>query len=425
MKLSIIGSGGREYAIAQKLLADNPQLELHILPGNAAMEDFAYIHPEITAEDIPGVREFCQKEKIDFCVVTPDNPLVLGMVDALEEVGIPCFGPRRAGAMLEGSKSFAKEFMMRHGIPTAKYQHFTDFSTALEYARNSTYPLVIKADGLALGKGVAIPDSFTAAEEVLRDFMLGQKFGESSRQVVIEEYLTGPEISVLSFCDGKTIKPLVSSMDHKRIFDGDRGPNTGGMGVIAPNPVFNAAVAQEFQEKIMLPTLAGLQAEHIDFRGCLYFGLMLTASGLKVIEYNARFGDPETQVVLPLLRGNLLEIFQAVARGELEKVKVESTAQHAACVVMAAAGYPGPVEKGQEITYPPEVLPYLVFAGVKRSTAGTLLSNGGRVINVLGYGDSLAAALNKAYENVEKVKFGSCQFRRDIGKRALEIEAGK
>lgn len=425
MKLSIVGSGGREYAIAKKLLAGNPELQLHILPGNAAMSDFAQIHPEIAATDIAGVLDFCKREQIDFCVVAPDDPLVLGMVDALEDAGIPCFGPRKAGAMLEGSKSFAKEFMARHGIPTAKYQRFDDFAAALAYVREADYPLVIKADGLALGKGVAIVPDLAQAEQTLRDFMLEHKFGASSAQVVIEEFLTGPEISVLSFCDGKTIRPMLSSMDHKRIFDGDEGPNTGGMGVIAPNPVFTEEVATEFAEKIMLPTLAGLQTDAIDFRGCLYFGLMLTPNGLKVIEYNARFGDPETQVVLPLLTGNLLEIFQAVSSGNLAAVKVEFADAHAACVVLAGAGYPQNPAKGNQIDYSADVAENLVFAGVKRNSAGKLVSNGGRVLNVLGFGESLQAAIADAYHNVSKVNFAESHFRTDIGAKALEIEAGK
>ncbi|XCB30010.1 phosphoribosylamine--glycine ligase [Arcanobacterium hippocoleae] len=389
------------------------------------MEDFAAVHPEIGATDIAGVEEFCRREKIDFCVVTPDDPLVLGMVDVLEDAGIECFGPRKAAAMLEGSKSFAKEFMARHSIPTAAYQHFADFNAALEYARKSAYPLVIKADGLALGKGVAIVTDFSQAAQTLRDFMLDHKYGDSSASVVIEEFLTGPEISVLTFCDGKSIQPMVSSMDHKRIFDGDTGPNTGGMGVIAPNPVFTAEAAAEFAEKIMLPTLAGLQKDGLDFRGCLYFGLMLTKNGMKVIEYNARFGDPETQVVLPLLKGNLLEIFQAVSRAELSSKTIESDSRSAACVVMAGAGYPENPAKGNEISYSEKAADNIVFAGVKHGPAGKLLSNGGRVLNVLGFGETLRSAVDNAYENVREVKFAQSHYRTDIGAQALKIEAGK
>lgn len=422
MKISIIGSGGREYAIAKKLLKDNPDLDVHVLPGNDAMTDFASIHPEISAVDIDAVRDFCVAESIDFCVVTPDDPLVLGMVDVLEDAGIACFGPRKSAAQLEGSKSFAKDFMTRHGIPTATYRRFDDFATACEYARGQQFPLVIKADGLALGKGVAIVEDFTQAEQTLRAFMLDQKFGSSSAHVVIEECLTGPEISVLSFCDGQSIKPMVSSMDHKRVFDGDKGANTGGMGVIAPNPVFVADVATEFISTIMKPTLAGLQADGLDFRGCLYFGLMLTAEGLKVIEYNARFGDPETQVVLPLLESNLLDIFQAVSRRELESVDVVTTDGAAACVVLAGAGYPEHPAKGNEISYSDEVADKIVFAGVKRNEDGILVSNGGRVLNVLGFGDTLAEAIADTYENVSHVQFSQCHFRTDIGMKALEIE---
>lgn len=425
MKISIIGSGGREYAIATRLRNDNPDLDIHVLPGNAAMTEFATIHPEISAVDIDGVVDFCLVEGIEFCVVAPDDPLVLGMVDALEDSGIACFGPRKVAAQLEGSKSFAKAFMVRHGIPTAAYERFDDFSAALDYARGSRYPLVIKADGLALGKGVAIVESFEQAEQTLRDFMLDRKFGESSARVVIEEFLEGPEISVLSFCDGHSIKPLLSAMDHKRVFDGDEGPNTGGMGVVAPNPVFTEAVAREFAEKIMNPTLAGMQADGLDFRGCLYFGLMLTTAGLKVIEYNARFGDPETQVVLPMLKGNILDIFQAVSRKRLTDVDVVSSDGAAACVVLAGAGYPENPAKDNVISYSESVADKIVFAGVKRNEEGELVSNGGRVLNVLGFGDTLRKAVIDAYKNVSSVSFHQCHFRTDIGLKALEIEAAQ
>ncbi|MDR6938840.1 phosphoribosylamine--glycine ligase [Arcanobacterium hippocoleae] len=425
MKIGVIGSGGREYAIIKTLHTQNPEAEIHAFPGNAAMSEFAVIHPQITAMDLAGVREFCLLEKIDLCIVTPDDPLMAGMVDELEAAGIACFGPRRAGALLEGSKSFAKAFMARHHIPTAAYESFTDFSAALEYVQNAQYPLVIKADGLALGKGVTIVENKAAAETTLREFMLEQKFGAASSQVVIEEFLTGPEISVLTFCDGKTIKPMLSAMDHKRVFDFDNGPNTGGMGVIAPNPWFTAEVAREFETKIMQPTLAGLRADACDFRGCLYFGLMLTDTGLKVIEYNARFGDPETQALLPLLESNLLEIFQAVSRQELRTAEVKFTDLHCACIVLAAAGYPENPEKGKEIDYAPEVAKNLIFAGVKRSAAGKLITNGGRVLNVLGTGKTLPEAISQAYQNVAKVEFANCHFRTDIGAKALGIEEEK
>ncbi|OKL47380.1 phosphoribosylamine--glycine ligase [Boudabousia marimammalium] len=422
MKVCIIGSGGREYAIATQLLADNPEISLDAIPGNDAMT-FATIHPEIAATDIPAIVAFCVENGIEFCVVAPDDPLVLGLVDALEDAGIACFGPRKSGAMLEGSKRFAKEFMVKHGIPTAAYAEFTDVELARDYVRKAAFPLVIKADGLALGKGVVIVQDLTQAEAVLENFMVDLKFGTSSAAVIIEEFLSGPEISVLAFCDGKTIKPMISSMDHKKIYDGDEGPNTGGMGCVAPNPVFTKEVAAEFERNIMQPTLAGLIADGLDFRGCLYFGLMLTDKGLQVIEYNARFGDPETQVVLPLLSSNLLDIFLATSAGRLAEAEVEFSARHAACVVMACEGYPENPIKGNVISYDSEVAPFLVFAGVKRNHNGELESSSGRVLNVLGFGESLSQAIDSAYQHVSQVSFAHNHYRTDIGTKAREIEA--
>ncbi|WP_216387723.1 phosphoribosylamine--glycine ligase [Arcanobacterium phocae] len=421
MKVCLIGSGGREYAIGARLIEDNPDIVLDVIPGNDTMT-FATTHPDIGATDIPAIVEFCSANEIELCVVAPDNPLVAGLVDALEDTGIACFGPRQRGAMLEGSKSFAKQFMFRHGIPTASYAEFHDVQQAQEYAQRASYPLVIKADGLALGKGVVIVDDVAQAHSVLADFMVWRKFGESSAAVIIEEFLSGPEISVLALCDGKTIKPLVSSMDHKKIFDGDRGPNTGGMGCIAPNPVFTAQIATEFEQKIMQPTLTGLIKDGIDFRGCLYFGLMLTADGLKVIEYNARFGDPETQVVLPLLKGNLLSIFRATSQGRLADVAVECQDRHAACVVMAAEGYPEHPVTGDVVSFPADVEPYLIFAGVKRNGNGELESASGRVLNVLGFGASLGEAIDSAYDHVSAISFAHSHYRNDIGTTAREIE---
>ncbi|QJC21707.1 phosphoribosylamine--glycine ligase [Arcanobacterium buesumense] len=422
MKVCLIGSGGREYAIATRLITDNPDISLDVIPGNDAMT-FATTHPEIAATDINSIVEFCTSQGIDFCIVAPDDPLVLGLVDALEDAGIACFGPRKSGAKLEGSKRFAKDFMLRHGIPTARYAKFTDIEQARRYIRTATYPVVIKADGLARGKGVVIAHERITTEKVLEDFMVNLTFGASSAAVIIEEYLTGPEISVLAFCDGRTIKPMISSMDHKNIFDGDRGPNTGGMGCIAPNPVFTPEVASEFDQNILQPTLAGLKTDKLDFRGCLYFGLMLTSEGLKVIEYNARFGDPETQVVVPLLRGNLLDIFLATSHGRLADVDVDFSDKHSACVVMACEGYPNKPHTGDIISIEPNVEPYLVFAGVKQNNDGQLETAGGRVLNVLGFGDSLNHAVKAAYDNVEKVSFTHCHYRTDIGQTAQRIEA--
>ena len=420
MRVCVIGSGGREYTIAKRIYKDRPDIDLHCLPGNDAMT-FAKINKDIKATDLDAIVEYCKKEAIDHCVVTPDDPLVLGLVDRLEKEGINCFGPKQKAAMLEGSKSFAKDFMVRHDIPTAKYVEFTDLTEARAYIKGQKYPLVIKADGLALGKGVVIAEDEDQADKTLIDFIQDHKFGKSSSKVVIEEFLEGPEISVLSFCDGKTIIPMISSMDHKKAYDCDQGPNTGGMGCIAPNPVFTKAVEKEFIEKIMEPTLKGLQEDDLDFRGCLYFGLMLTKNGLKVIEYNARFGDPETQVVIPLLKGDLLDIFIATTEQRLAETNVEFKSDHAACVVMAAEGYPIDPIKGHEISYPKDIEDLIVFAGIKMNERGTFDSNGGRVLNVLGFGKDLAEAIKDSYENVAKIHFDHCHYRKDIGKRALRI----
>lgn len=421
MKVCVIGSGGREYSISNLLVKQNPNIELFVIPGNDAM-DFAKINKDIKATDIDKIVEFCKKENIDYVVVTPDNPLVLGLVDKLEENGIKAFGPKKKAAMLEGSKSFAKAFMIKHGIPTAKYSEFDDYEKAIEYIKNQSYPLVIKADGLALGKGVVIVNDENEAVQVLKSFMKDLKFGQSSSKVVIEEFLSGPEISILSFCDNKSIIPMVPSMDHKKVFDYDKGPNTGGMGCIAPSPVFTEEIKKEFVDKIMLPTLKGLQEDNLDFRGCLYFGLMKTEKGLKVIEYNARFGDPETQVVLPLLNGNLLEIFISCTDKKLDKVKFSFDDRACACVVMACEGYPENPIKGNKINFRKQVQDKIVFAGVRKNSSGELESGSGRVLNVLGFGDNLREAINDAYNNLKSVSFEHSHYRTDIGKQALRIE---
>ena len=352
-------------------------------------------------------------------MVTPDDPRVLGAVDLQEGQGVPCFGPNKAAAMLEGSKAFAKDFMQRHHIPTAAYKTFTDPEAALSYVASCPLPTVVKADGLALGKGVVIAETREAAAEAVRAAMCEGKFGHSGETVVIEEFLTGPEVSVLAFTDGKTLVPMVSSMDHKRALDGDKGLNTGGMGTVAPNPYYTAAVADRCMAEIFLPTIRGMAAEGRPFKGCLYFGLMLTEKGPKVIEYNCRFGDPETQVVLALLESDLFTVMQAVTEERLSEAEVRFASGAAACVILASKGYPLAYEKGFEIAMTEEVRPHLLFAGV-REQDGRLFTSGGRVLGVVGRGETLQKALALAYERVGAVHFENEFYRRDIGARALE-----
>ncbi len=420
MKVLVIGSGGREYSICKRLHEENPELDLFCLPGNPAMTFLTRV-PDIGVKETEQVLAFAQEKAIDFCLVTPDDPLALGLVDLLEGAGIPCFGPVRAAARLESSKAFAKSFMLRHGIPTAGYAEFDDYEQALSYCREQSYPLVIKADGLALGKGVEIVADPAAAKAVLADFLLKQKFGESSARVIVEEFLEGPEISVLSFCDGKTILPMISSMDHKAAYDGDRGPNTGGMGCVAPNPYYTAEVEQSFRRDILEPTLKGLSADGLDFRGCLYFGLMLTSSGLKLLEYNARFGDPETQVILPLLKSNLWEVLQLTSKGQLDRARLEFSDGAACCIVMAAEGYPVKPVKGGRITYPANLEDQIIFAGVGRDAKGYFATSG-RVLNVIGLGPSLGEAVATAYNFTEQITFKQSFYRHDIGRKALQGE---
>lgn len=421
MKVAVIGSGGREFAICKKIHIQNPEVKLFCIPGNDGM-DFLERVSHIGVLDFEKIVDFCKNKEIDFCIVTPDDPLVLGLVDILEREGIKAFGPSKNAAKLEGSKSFAKSFMGKYGIPTASYKAFSDLHDALNYIEKSKFPIVIKADGLALGKGVVIAENLDQAKATLIEFMVEGKFGDSSKSLVIEEFLQGPEISVLSFCDTKTVVPMLSSMDHKRVFDGDLGPNTGGMGVIAPNPVFTNEVEKEFVEKIMLPTLKGLQKEGLDFRGCLYFGLMLTEDGLRVIEYNARFGDPETQAILPLLESNLLDIMLAVSDGRLDSKFIRFSDKASACLVMACEGYPENPVKLNRINYSEDIKESIYFAGVKFDDEGKLISSAGRVLNVIGLGSSLREAVDDVYDKVELIHFNHSHYRKDIGLRALELE---
>lgn len=418
MKILVVGGGGREHAVIKKLKENKEVETIYALPGNGGMKKDA-ICVDIAAKDIDGMVRFALEKGIDYAVVTPDDPLCLGAVDALQEAGIPCFGPDKKAAAIEGSKIFAKNLMKKYGIPTAAYEIFDDAKKALQYLETADFPIVIKADGLALGKGVVIAENKEDAKAAVTSAMVDGVFGESGRKIVMEEYLTGPEISVLSFTDGKTIIPMISSMDHKRALDGDKGLNTGGMGAIAPNPYFTPAVARECAEKIFLPTVAAMNAEGRKFKGCLYFGLMLTEDGPKVIEYNCRFGDPETQVVLPLLKSDLLTVMQAVTDEKLDKIAVEFSNDCAVCVVVASAGYPGAYQTGYEITVSGNIEKDICYAGVGENAAGRPVTSGGRVLSVVAVGKSLKETVEKAYEKVGKVSFSNKFFRRDIGKKAL------
>ena len=417
MNILVVGSGGREHAIIKKI-KQNPTVDtIYALPGNGGIATDARCVP-IGATDIEGIVAFAKENAIDYAVVAPDDPLVLGCVDALNEVGIPCFGPRANAAIIEGSKVFSKNLMKKYGIPTAAYEVFSDMEAALAYLETAPIPTVIKADGLALGKGVIIAMTRDEAKAAVVSMMQDKKFGKSGDNVVIEEFLTGPEVSVLAFTDGKVVCPMVSSMDHKRIGEGDTGLNTGGMGTIAPNPCYTAALADECMKTIFVPTIQAMNAEGRPFTGCLYFGLMMTPNGPKVIEYNCRFGDPETQVVLPLLESDLLTVMQATTNGTLAETEVKFSCGAAACVIMASAGYPEAYEKGKEITIPEHLSDNVIVAGAKLDD-GKLLTSGGRVLGVIGTADTLQDALDKAYDNVSHINFEGAYYRRDIGARAL------
>ncbi len=420
MKLLVVGGGGREHAIIRSL-KKNPTVEtIYALPGNGGIAADAVCVP-IGATDIEKIVAFAVENAVDYAIVTPDDPLVLGCVDALEEKGIPCFGPRKNAAILEGSKAFAKELMKKYGIPTAAYAIFTELDKALAYLETAPMPTVVKADGLALGKGVIIAATREESREAVTDMMANAKFGASGATVVIEEFLTGPEVSVLAFTDGKTVKPMVSSMDHKRAGDGDTGLNTGGMGTIAPNPYYTPQLARQCMEEIFLPTISAMNAEGRSFRGCLYFGLMLTPTGPKVIEYNCRFGDPETQVVLPLLKSDLLTIMQATTRGTLAETEVKFAEKCACCVICASAGYPLHYEKGFPLTLSAEAAAHTFIAGAKLAE-GKLVTSGGRVTGTTAVADTLAEAVAEAYRISDGVQFENRYRRSDIGQRALRKE---
>ncbi|MBD5150132.1 MAG: phosphoribosylamine--glycine ligase [Oscillibacter sp.] len=419
MNILVVGGGGREHAIIKKLKEDRRVETVYALPGNGGIAADAVCLGG-SAVDIPAVVAAAKVHSVDFVVVAPDDPLVLGMVDALEAEGFPCFGPGKNAAIIEGSKAFSKDLMKKYGIPTAAYETFTDMEAALSYVAACPLPAVVKADGLALGKGVLICETREAAREAVRSMMEGRVFGDSGATVVIEEFLTGPEVSVLSFTDGETVVPMVSSMDHKRVLDGDQGLNTGGMGTVAPNPYYTSEIAAECMEKIFLPTIRAMKAEGRPFRGCLYFGLMLTPDGPRVIEYNCRFGDPETQVVLPLLESSLLEIMLAVSGGRLAETEARFSNKSACCVILASEGYPQKYDRGFPITLPETAADEQVCIAGAAKKDGKLLTSGGRVLGAVAVAEDLPAAIAKAYALADRIHFDNAFCRRDIGQRALK-----
>ena len=420
MKIMVVGGGGREHAIIKKLKENKDITEIFALPGNGGMAEDATL-VAVKATDVEGIVDFAKKNAIDYAVVAPDDPLVLGTVDALTEIGVPCFGPNKAAAIIEGSKVFSKNLMKKYGIPTAQYEVFSEAAKALEYLETAPIPTVIKADGLALGKGVIIAMTRDEAKDAVRSMMEDKVFGESGSNVVVEEFLTGPEVSVLSFTDGKTVVPMISSMDHKRAKDNDEGLNTGGMGTVAPNPYYTAEVAEQCMKEIFLPTIEAMNAEGRTFKGCLYFGLMLTPDGPKVIEYNCRFGDPETQVVLPLLESDLLTVMKATTEGTLAQTEVKFADKHACCVIMASDGYPQKYDSGFEIRIADEVKDSVYVAGAKIED-GILKTAGGRVLGVTAVEETLEKAIDSSYAKVKKVSFDNAYYRNDIGKKAKEAK---
>lgn len=422
MKVLVVGGGGREHALIRKIKESSKVDEIFCTPGNGGISYDAKCF-DVSATDIDGVVDLAKKLSVDLVVVAPDDPLVAGMVDALNDAGFKTFGPRANAAIIEGSKVFSKELMQKYNIPTAEYKVFDNANDAIEYIKEKNeFPTVIKADGLALGKGVLIPENLDDAVAGVKEIMEDKIFGASGNNIVVEEFLTGPEVSVLAFTDGKCVKPMVSSMDHKRALDGDKGLNTGGMGTVSPNPYYTEEVAAECMDKIFMPTINAMNQEGRTFKGCLYFGLMITPKGPKVIEYNCRFGDPETQVVLPRLKTDIIDIFEAINNETLSELDIEWSEKACACVIMASGGYPKSYKKGVEITG----LTLGQLDGVTVYHAGTkiendkLVTSGGRVLGVTALGDSLTDALKKSYEAVENIHFDNAHYRKDIGKRALE-----
>lgn len=423
MKVMVVGGGGREHAIIKKIKENKNVTEIFALPGNGGMKDDATL-VNIGAKDIDAIVKFAVDNKIDFAIVAPDDPLVLGAVDALNEVGIKCFGPKKCAAIIEGSKAFSKNLMKKYNIPTAEFEIFNNAEDALKYLETAPIPTVVKADGLALGKGVIIAMTREEAVDAVKSIMEDKIFGESGNNIVIEEFLTGPEVSVLSFTDGNIVVPMISSMDHKRAFDNDEGLNTGGMGTIAPNPYYTSDIAEECMKTIFVPTINAMKAEERTFKGCLYFGLMLTPKGPKLIEYNCRFGDPETQVVLPLLESDLLDIMMAVSDGRLTEDMVRFSDKSACCVVMASNGYPVKYESGFEITVDFDFSDNLYIAGAKVQD-DKLVTAGGRVLGVVALDNNLEKAIEKSYASVKKVHFDNAFYRKDIGAKALNVLKGE
>ena len=417
MKVAVIGSGGREHTIIKKLKTSDKITEIFAIPGNGGMEEATLVSIPVTETE--KICRFAKENKIDYVVVAPDDPLVAGMVDALNEVGIPCFGPDKKAAIIEGSKVFSKNLMKKYGIPTAAYAVYDNMEEALNYIKTAPIPTVIKADGLALGKGVIIAQTREQAEDAVRSIMQDKIFGASGNSIVIEEFLTGPEVSVLAFTDGKTLVPMVSAMDHKRAKDNDMGLNTGGMGTIAPNPYYTDDIAKICMDEIFIPTIRAMEKEGRTFKGCLFFGLMITPNGPKVIEYNCRFGDPETQVVLPLLESDLFTVMRACTNGTLDKCQVKFKDDAACCVVMASNGYPEKYQSGYPITVDSDIDATIIYAGAKKD-GESILSAGGRVLGVTAVGPDLKTAIEKAYKETEKVHFENAYKRNDIGARALK-----
>ncbi len=424
MDILVVGGGGREHAVIKALRRSRRSGKIYALPGNGGIAADAECVP-VKATDVKGIVAFAREKKVEFAVVTPDDPLVLGCVDELEAAGVPCFGPNKNAAIIEGSKVFSKNLMKKYGIPTAASETFTDPVSAVAYLKTASYPTVIKADGLALGKGAVIVNTFEEAEKTVKEMMVDRIFGASGEKILVEEFLTGPEVSVLSFTDGKTVVPMVSSMDHKRAQDNDEGLNTGGMGTVAPNPYYTKEIAAECMEKIFLPTVRAMNAEGRPFKGCLYFGLMLTKDGPKVIEYNCRFGDPETQVVLPLLQSDLLEIMLAVRGGSLTADMVRFSEGAACCVVLASEGYPKHYDTGFEITMPEVGRNEEIYVAGAKAEGGKLLTSGGRVLGAVATAPTLKEAVDGAYTLTDRIHFANAYMRRDIGKRALAALKGE
>ena len=414
MKILVVGGGGREHAIIWKLKQGRNDLDIFCAPGNGGISDIATCVP-IGATDIDGIVEYAKENAVDLVIVAPDDPLYMGMVNRLNKEGIRAFGPTQNAAEIEGSKVYAKQLMKKYDIPTAEYEVFSDYDSACAYVKSCKLPTVVKADGLALGKGVIICETVQQAIDALIEIMVDKKFGDAGSRVVIEEYITGPEVSVLSFCDGKTILPMASAQDHKRAYDGDMGPNTGGMGTFSPTPKYTGALKEEIEETIIQRTLYALNQEGRTFKGIIFFGLMLTEDGPKVLEYNARFGDPEAQVVLPRMKNDLLEVINAVIDGTLSDIKLEWDERSAVCVVMASGGYPGKYQKGLAISGLDDVAGATVFHAGTAKKDGQYVTSGGRVLGVTALGKDITDARDKAYENVQRISFNGAQYRKDIG----------